>query len=82
MKYLLLALFGVCWATFIKDKDIFKPFSDEIIEYINKYGGGKTEGKLVLNELQHDKTNKITLGPSKDSEQPRHLRLIKSLLST
>ena len=41
MKYLLLALFGVCWASSIKDKDVFKPFSDDLIEYINKYSGAK-----------------------------------------
>ena len=39
MKYLLLALFGECWSMSIKDKDIFKPLSDEMIEYINKYSG-------------------------------------------
>ena len=44
MKLLLLALFGVCWAgpQSIKDYDLFKdPFSDEMIDYINKYSGAK-----------------------------------------
>ena len=26
-----------------------------------------------VNELQHDKTNKMTCAPSKDSDQPGHL---------
>ena len=82
MKYLLLAVFGVCWATSVKDKDIFKPISDEMIEYINKYSGAKWKVKFVLIGLQHDKINKMTWGPSKGSDHPRHPRLIKSLLST
>ena len=78
MKYLLLALFGVCWATSIKDKDIFKPFSDEMIEYINKYSGAKWK----LNWAAAWQNQPNDMRAQQGSDKPRHPRLIKSLLFT
>ena len=36
-------------------------------------------GKLSLNEPVHDKTNKMTCAPSKDSDQPGHKPSLISL---
>ena len=40
--------------------------------YIKIYLVGECS-KTLLNELEHDKTNKMTCVPSEDSDQPGHL---------
>ena len=56
--------------------------SIELLLNLQAYTSSHSEGPVVmlffgsflwLPELPHDKTNKMTCGPSKDSDQPGHL---------
>ena len=60
MKLLLLvALVGVCWADSlsIKYRDVFKPFSDDLINYINKQSGATWTVCIITPGRRQSKTH-------------------------